>query len=97
MSIYRDLREAIGRANTSLRHGFVPPVSLPQMQAILRIEATMTALDAIVAEEAQFRQGYIDAYAPWDAPQKFMGVTLYVVPYPLPAPGWRVVNPMVAK
>ena len=75
-----------------------PLFSRAQVNAMLRIEASRDAFWKL--EETDGRTGYFDC--PFDhhnglAPRKFIGVTIYPVDYDLPAPGWRVINPMRAK
>ena len=73
-------------------------INRAQANAMLRIEAAREAFWKL--EETDARTGYFDH--PFDhsnglAPRKFLGVTVYPVDFDMPAPGWRIVNPLKAK
>lgn len=74
------------------------PIMPHHAKAMLRIECSADALMRII--ETDVRSGFFDSdpkEGRFLRPRKFIGVTLYPIEYDLPAPGWRVVNPMKAR
>lgn len=90
------LRHQVAARDTMPRVGPIPPRFSPeQAQAMLRIEATFDAIRSLYAHRES-----LDFLSPphrHDEPTTFMGVSLYEVHHPIPAPGWRIINPMRRK
>lgn len=75
----------------------------PVVTAMLRIEVTTDALRVLYRDANQFRfpsfglPSLLTPMVALDQPLTFMGVSLYEVRHPIPAPGWRIINPMRRK
>lgn len=59
---------------------------------MLRIEVTFDALRELYRDRDSF--SFLPPPVTRDQPLTFMGVSVYLVRHKLPAPGWRVINPM---
>lgn len=91
----RHLRHQVAARDTMPVSGPIPPRFSPdQAMAILRIEATFEAVDSLRA--CRDFLSFVPSASAFnhDQPLTFLGVALYEVRHPLPAPGWRIINPM---
>lgn len=73
------------------------PFTTAQALAMLRIEATFEAFDAIAIDDDRSGLHYMGNATRHDEPRTFLGVAFYEVRHPLPEPGWKVINPLKVR
>ena len=93
MSIYLDIVEAAHRARAHICRGPLGPRLCHIARDILRIEVSRDTMSEIFMEMRREQDIYSYMRGEMEGPPKIVGVALYEVGA-LPAPGWRVVNPL---
>lgn len=105
--ILRELRPHLRRLHSAVRpeQGFLtdnepvnltPVFSPAQVRAMLRIEVDREREIEVMRDRDALTLGLRQQWQEGTGPLELEGVALYVVNR-LPAPGWRVINPMDAK
>ena len=92
-ALMRHIRDAALQANRHLMMKF--PFTADQARRMIRVEVNHEVECAVEQWLWETRQSF-DSHLTRVGPAKLVGLDVYVV-HNLPAPGWRVINPMEAK
>lgn len=99
-AIHREMRSILA---ASTRPNLLNPnvshagLGLAQARAVLRVEANTAALINIEEDDRRDGRRMMGRAFESNAERTFMGVSLYHVHHTIPAPGWRVINPLKVR
>lgn len=91
MSITREIAEVLLREKHDiLRRGY--SIRTDQVTAMLRVEVSCN-IEMAIAADRRDASGILGWASPHQTPT-IVGVSVYQVRDDLPAPGWRIINPL---